>query len=104
MKRLHNSKGKHIANFANNQLHAPSGTNIGHYLAKESIFIDMSGRYLGEIVSDNRLLYNQSSAYSSISFGSHGDCGNIGNAGNPGNVGSIGVQAGFADVPEAKLK
>ena len=61
MKYLFDSKGRHIANFINNQLYAPTGENIGHYLEKEEIFIDFSGRYLGEIILDNRLMYNRSS-------------------------------------------
>ena len=35
MEFLFNSKGKHIANLVNGQLHAPSGQNIGHYMPKE---------------------------------------------------------------------
>ncbi len=98
MKFLFNSKGKHIANFVNDQLYAPTGKNIGHYLKNEKIFIDMSGHYLGEIVMDNRLMYNTYSPYHSISFGSYGNYGNIGNYGNPGNYGSIGTIGGYKDI------
>jgi hypothetical protein len=98
LKYLFNSKGEHIANFINGQLHSPTGNNIGHYLQRENIFIDMYGRYLGEIVHQNRLMYNVSSPYKSINFGSYGNYGNAGNYGNPGNYGSIGVIAGFTDI------
>jgi hypothetical protein len=62
-------------------------------------FIDMSGRYLGEILYENRLLRNPSSPYQSVNFGVYGNYGNIGNYGNPGNYGSIGLPAGHEDHP-----
>ena len=98
MKPLFDSKGNHIANFVNGQLHSPSGSNIGHYLEREKIFIDMHWRYLGEIVNSDRLLYNRTSSNRSINFGSYGNYGNIGNYGNPGNHGSIGIPGGYEDV------
>jgi hypothetical protein len=61
MEYLFNSRGRHIANFVGQQLHAPTGENIGHYLSDPGIFIDMSGRYLGQIVQGNRLMFNRSS-------------------------------------------
>ena len=63
MEFLFNSRGQHIANFVNGQLHAPTGQNIGHYLEAQGIFIDMSGRYLGEIVQKNRLMYKRFSPH-----------------------------------------
>ena len=98
MKHLFDKSGKHIANFVNGQLHSTSGENIGHYLEKEKIFIDMQGRYLGEIVSENRLLYNESNSHKFTNFGVYGNFGNIGNYGNPGNYGSIGNISGYKDV------
>ena len=41
MKYLFNSKGKHIANLVNGQLHSPTGTNIGHYLEKEKTLLEI---------------------------------------------------------------
>ena len=98
MEYLFNSQGEHIANFVKGQLHAPSGKNIGHYMESEQFFIDMSGRYLGEIIQSNRLMYNRSSTYKGINYGVYGDYGNAGNFGNPGNNGSIGVIHGYEDV------
>lgn len=94
---LHDSHGKHIANFVNGELHDTHGRNIGHFLDREGIFIDMRGKYLGEIVDENRLLYNKNSPYKSISFGIYGNYGNIGNYGNYGNIGSCSY-GGFTDV------
>ncbi|HLX84834.1 MAG TPA: hypothetical protein VKR59_13105 [Terriglobales bacterium] len=101
---LFNSRGQHIANMVGKQLHAPNGENIGHYLENEKIFIDMHGRYLGEIISTNRLMYNRSSPHRGMSYGNYGNYGNVGNYGNPGNYGSIGIIAGFEDVDAAWLK
>lgn len=94
---LHDSHGKHIANLVKNQLHDVHGKNIGHYLLNKRIFIDMRGRYLGEIVDGNRLLYRNNSQYKSVNFGSYGNYGNVGSYGNYGNIGSCSY-AGYSDV------
>ncbi|MGN4805960.1 hypothetical protein [Bacillus cereus group sp. MYBK214-1] len=98
MEFLFNSKGEHIANFVNGQLHAPSGENIGHYRENEKIFIDMNGYYLGEVMYGNRLFHNNYSSYKNINFGIYGNYGNVGNYGNPGNYGSIGLMGGYEDI------
>jgi len=98
MEFLFNSKGNHIANFVNGQLHSPTGQNIGHYLEHEKIFIDMDGRYLGEIILNNRLMFNRFSNYRNVYFGIYGNYGNVGNYGNPGNYGNIGMISGYQDV------
>jgi hypothetical protein len=98
MKFLFNSDGQHIANEVNGQLHAPSGQNIGHFLPQQEVFIDMRGRYLGEIVQGDRLLRKCHSPYQSTNFGNYGNYGNVGNYGNPGNHGSIGIPGGYENV------
>lgn len=100
MEYLFNSRGQHIANLVSGQLHARTGQNIGHYLKNEKIFIDMHGRYLGEIVHKNRLMCRKNSPYKSVNYGNYGNYGNVGNYGNPGNYGSIGSVAGFEDIPK----
>ena len=94
---LHDSHGRHIANFVNGQLHDIHGRNIWHYLAKEGIFIDMHGRYLGELVDKKRLLYRNNSPYRAVTFGVYGNYGNVGNYGNYGSIGSC-FYAGYSDV------
>ena len=69
MEYLFDSKGNHIANLVNGHLHDPSGQNIGHFLSNEKILIDMRGKYLGEIVQGNRLLFNKTSPYLNVNFG-----------------------------------
>lgn len=104
---LFNSRGQHIANLVNGQLHSPRGKNIGHHLPEHGVFIDMRGRYLGEIVFDNRLMYNRSSPHRRVNYGvygNYGNYGNVGNFGNPGNHGSIGMFAGYEDIDPSKLE
>jgi hypothetical protein len=98
MEYLFDSKGKHIANLVNGQLHDPTGQNIGYFLSNEKFLIDMHGKYLGEIIQGNRLLYNKTSTYRSVNFGSYGNYGSVGNYGNPGNYGSIGIPGSYSDV------
>ena len=98
MEYLFNNRGKQIANLVGKQLHAPTGENIGHYLSDQGFFIDMSGRYLGEIVHGNRLMFNRASPHRSTNFGAYGNYGNAGNYGNPGNHGSIGTVCAYDDI------
>jgi hypothetical protein len=98
MQFLFNSYGEHIANLVNGQLHSPRGQNIGHYINEDNIFIDMRGKYLGEIMNDDRLLYNQYSPYKNVNYGNYGNYGNVGNYGNPGRKGRIGLYSGYKDV------
>jgi len=98
MKYLFNSRGQHIANEVNGQLHARSGKNIGHYLQNEKIFIDIRGHYLGEIIHNNRLVHARNSPYRSLNFGVYGNYGNAGNYGNPGNTGAISLPSGYEDI------
>jgi hypothetical protein len=70
---------------------------MGHYLDNQRIFIDMHGKYLGEIVDGNRLLYCKTSPYRNVNFGIFGNYGNVGNYGNYGNIGRCSY-AGYVDV------
>ncbi|WP_198024881.1 hypothetical protein [Bradyrhizobium sp. Cp5.3] len=73
---------------------------IGHYLERQGIFIDMHGRYLGEPLFENRLLYQRNSPHRSVNYGNYG---NVGNYGDPGSYGSIGVPGGFEDISAERL-
>lgn len=103
MKFLFDSLGNHIANMVGDQLHSPRGVNIGHYLSNYEIFIDMRGRYLGELPLEDRLMQRVNSPYKLTNFGSFGNFGNVGNFGNPGRYGRIGMIGGFVDIPKEKL-
>lgn len=104
MKYLFDSKGNHIANEVNGQLHATTGQNIGHFLPNYNFFIDMDGYYLGEIILENRLMYQTNNDFKNTCFGNYGNYGNVGNYGNPGNYGSVGIIGGYKDVDKDKLK
>lgn len=52
---LFNSKGEHIAVETGGHLYAPSGKYIGYWSADMEAYISKEGRYLGQIVEDNRL-------------------------------------------------
>jgi len=98
MQFLYNSTGKCIAIETKAQLHALSGQNIGHYLRDEGIFIDMNGRYIGEIVHGNRLMFRLGSPHENVSYGDYGDHGNIGGFENPGTAEKIMMIDGFRDI------
>lgn len=102
--RLYDSKGRHIANSINGQLHAPNGKNIGHYLEQMNIFINMRGKYLGEIYNGNRLIYNRNSPYRSTNFGNYGNYGNAGNYGNLGKIGMTSLPGGCEDINPINLE
>lgn len=100
---LYDSRGCHIANLVNDQLHSPEGPNIGHYLRPQKIFIDMEGRYLGEIFEGNRLITNQQSPHRYTNYGLYGNYGNIGPYGHQGFVGPIFLPPGWVDVDRVQL-
>jgi len=104
MEYLFNSRGQHIANFVNGQLHAPLGQNIGHFLEDQKIFIDMSGNYLGEIVQNNRLMYNSISPHRNVCYGSYGSYKNLGSYIDPGSNENIGTVSGYEDIATPWLK
>lgn len=58
----------------------------------------MHGRYLGEIIYNDRLVYNINSPYLSKNYGNYGNYGNVGNYGNPGNRGNIGIISGYRNI------
>lgn len=52
MQYLFDSRGRHVANEVNGHLHSPAGKNVGHFEAAAGVFIDLDGRYLGEVVRE----------------------------------------------------
>lgn len=98
MERLFNSKGQHIANFQDDKIYLPQGNHIGYYLKDLEIFVDLHGKYIGEICDKNRLFFKMTSPYRTTNFGVRGSSGNIGNYGNPGNYGPFAIPAGYKDV------
>jgi hypothetical protein len=68
------------------------------------IFIDQSARYLGEIVSDERLMFGVASPHQAVGFAVGGNYESIGTCGRPVRRPDIGRVAGFADIPADCLK
>jgi hypothetical protein len=104
MKYLFDFNGKYIANVENGQLHATTGKNIGHLVPYYNIFIDMAGKYLGEIIYKNRFLFNKNNAFQDVNFGVYGNLGNVGKYDNPGNYGSMETISGYCDIEIETLK
>jgi len=73
------------------------------YLSREGIFIDQRGRYLGEVILGNRLMYNTRSPHRRVGFAVLGAYGSSGRFGDPGNAGRVGPVAGYRDVPPERL-
>jgi len=103
MKFLFDGGGRHVANFVKDQLYSPKGENVGHYLEDKRIFVDMDGAYLGEIIHENRIVYNLGSIYRGVAVGKLGNYPNVGNFGSAGTCGVIGAMAGYEDIPLERL-
>jgi hypothetical protein len=82
MQFLFNSGGRCIAIETNRRLHSIGGRNIGRYLADQHIFVDNDGRYLGEIVQDNGLMWRDNSLHQQVNYGASIDYVSIGEFAN----------------------
>ncbi|MBY0549928.1 MAG: hypothetical protein K2W95_21825 [Candidatus Obscuribacterales bacterium] len=67
-KALFNSKGEHIAMETGGHLYAPSGKYLGYWSADMEAYISKEGRYLGQIVEDNRLGADPTWRFRHLSF------------------------------------
>ena len=65
---LYDSEGQHIATLDSSQLYSVFGRHIGEYLDDAGIFVDLEGRYLGEIVQNDRLLDDPTSPFHEQTF------------------------------------
>ena len=66
---LFDSQGRFIAIELNEGLFTVEGKNIGRYLRNAGIYVDLTGRYLGEIININRLAADRNSRHHQTSFG-----------------------------------
>ncbi len=102
MKYLYNSWGQHIATENNDLLYSPSGRIIGRFLGECGIFVNLEGKYLGEILCLNRLVYDRNSKYLQNSFGavslSRALHEHMRNEGTVANYGPLVLPPGFEDV------
>jgi len=65
---LFDSKGRHIATLVDRHIHDVSGTCIGYRHPELGIFVDLEGRYLGEVAFGDRLMYNLLSIHCTALF------------------------------------
>lgn len=98
MIQLYDSKGNHIAIFLNETLHNLRGENIGQYLSNYKVFFDMSGFYLGEIIQDRYLIYNDRSYCKDMTFGVYKDNGDIGSIRKQDKCNSILLPGNYKDI------
>lgn len=103
MKRLYDSQGKHIADLIENRLYNAWGANVGHYAPGEGVCVDLQGRYLGEILFDNRLAYGRHSPKRFLNLGRQGDYGNGGFHGFGGGTSYLGLPVAYDDIPPGRL-
>ena len=100
---LFDSRGKLIVIDYNWQLYCPKGQHIGRYVPQNEFYIDCYGCYLGEIVLQDRLLFNTKNPYQSLNFGRCGDFGTI-EVKNPDlSKFSITKPHGFLNIPIERL-
>lgn len=89
--------GEYIAYWDDEQLYAPSGKHIGHYLPELEIFIDTKGNYLGEIIFDDRIVHDMKSPHKSQNFGIFGDFGDS-YFGNPGSYDALSLASNYTEI------
>lgn len=65
---LYDSKGRHVATLMERYIHGVDGACIGYYHTRHGVFVDLDGRYLGEIVYGDRLMYNLLSVHCTATF------------------------------------
>ena len=101
---LFNSRGRCIAQLVGDRLYSPSGRHVGRYLQSKTIFIDLQGCYLGEIVRGNRLMVRLCSPYRDADFGRQEDHGHIEPLGQPEHLGYVQAPSIYEDVPQERLR
>ncbi len=97
MKHLFDSKGRHIANLDGTDLYAPGGRHVGRQV-QEGVFADLEGKYLGEVVSDDRLVYDPASPHLGTNFGAVAERRFFGTIAPPREYAGILMQNGRVDL------
>lgn len=101
---LFDSHGHHIAVVIERHLYNRAGRHIGQYLPQYGVFIDHQGRYLGEVVHSDRLLYNLLSPCRTTNFGvQHRSRSRVCPVGETGPREAIGNITGYTDIIPALL-
>jgi hypothetical protein len=103
MRCLFDSNGRHIANLVEDQLFTAAGIHAGHWLEHREIFIDVDGRYLGELFHEDRLLYDERSRDRDAVYGDHGDGRDAAGTGSLEGRSRILMPSGCADIVSGRL-
>lgn len=91
---LYSSRGEPIVFIKDSKVFTRNGRFVGRLEGNEV----WHGRYKGEILQNNRFLYNTSKG--SIIKGTPGTPGSPGIPGIPGSRGSIGLPGGYRDITD----
>ncbi|MGE5548924.1 MAG: hypothetical protein ACM3ZC_00130 [Bacteroidota bacterium] len=95
---LYDSRGQHVASEVNGLLYTAAGRNIGRYLDKYGVFVDLEGRYLGEILCINRLVQDRNSRYRGMSLGASSSRGVLRLYERPRGCSPLPLPPGFEDI------
>lgn len=101
---LFDSHGHYTAVVIERHLYNRAGRHIGQYLLQYGAFIDHQGRYLGEVVHSDRLLYNLLSPCRTTNFEvQHRSRRRIRPVGEAAPGEAIGDITGYTDISPALL-
>ncbi len=103
MTHLFNSRGQHILNEHGGYLSLPTGQIVGRYIEQYGVFVDLSGRYIGEIFLMNRIVYDPNSRYRHSVLGTANSGGNIGAHPCPRTYSPIILPPGLEDIDLGQL-
>ena len=78
MTHLFNSRGQHILNEHDGYLSLPNGRIVGRYIERYGFFVDLNGRYVGEILCINRIVCDPNSRYRNTVLTTVKSGGNVG--------------------------
>lgn len=103
MTHLFNSRGQHILNEHGGYLSLPSGQVVGRYVEQYGVFVDLTGRYIGEILCMNRIVCDSNSRYRDTVLAAANSGGNVGAHPCPGNDSPIPLPPGLEDIDLGQL-
>lgn len=95
---LFNSFGYHVATVYEGNIYTPEGKNLGRFEEELGVFLSLNGRYMGQIVEENRLALDTNWQFRHISFGLLGDSGSRAGWGRQADIGRCVLPKDFEDV------
>jgi len=98
MEHLFDSRGHHIMNEHHGCLCLKSGKIIGRYLEQQGIFVDQNGKYIGEIIYLNRLVYDYHSRHRHVIYPAQSCLGSSEASYSSSSFGPIELPPGVMDI------